>query len=120
MAEDWGRRQREARESWLPLDGYEVRMRCPDLIDIRRMERAGADIDESCVLQLVVDWRGVTEAMLAPGVGGEEPVKFTPGAWREWVGGRPDDFDAIASAFADQVRARYARRESIEGKSTSS
>jgi hypothetical protein len=84
------------------------------------MERAGADIDEACVLQLVVDWRGVTEAMLAPGVGGEELVKFAPGAWREWIGSRPSDFDALAKAFAEQVRARYARRESVEGKSPSS
>ena len=116
---DWGRRQQAAREKWVEVSFYEVKIRRPDHIELRRYERAGDDLDEAVVLRHVLDWRGITEAHLAPGVGGEDAVPFTAFAWREWIGGRPEDFGALAKVFVDEVLAHKARREAIEGKSAS-
>ncbi len=119
---DWARRQRAARERWVevPGRGYSVQIRVPDGIDIRRMERAGVDLDEGAVLGFVIDWRDVTEADVAPGVGGPEAVPFSPAAWREWIGSRDEDFAAISQAIADAIRERHERRAAIEGKSSGS
>lgn len=116
---DWGRRQQAAREKWISISFYEVKIRRPDHIELRRYERAGDDLDEAVVLRHVLDWRGITEAHLAPGVGGEDLVPFTTFAWREWVGSRPDDFKAVAEAIVEEFKAHNARREAVEGKSAS-
>lgn len=116
---DWAARQRKLREAWVTLGPYSVLARCPDMIDLRRFERDREDVDEACVLRFVVDWKGVTEELLHPGVGGADPVPFTPGAWREFVGGRPQDFETLSKHFADAMRARFKALVEIEGKSPS-
>lgn len=119
MAEDWARRQQAARERWVEVGGFGYKIRRPTELDIRRLLRDGDDVGEALALQFVVDWRRVTEADIAPGVGGEDAVPFSVPAYREWIADRIEDLQQLASAVWEDVRARREAKAGIAGKSPS-
>ena len=118
-AQDWGRRLQAAREKWVDVQGKRYKIRRPLDRDMRALFKAGADVGESLATDYVLDWEGVTEADLLPGVGGEDPVPFSRGAYLEWVGDRLDVLAEISNAIWTEYQARRAIKESVEGKSPS-
>jgi hypothetical protein len=119
-ATDWGRRQQAARERWIELDGYSVKVRRPTDLEMRRLLLGGEQVGEALALRWVIDWRGVTEQMVLPGVGGEDEVPFTPAAWEQFVGDRLADLGAVAQSLWNEFQARREERAALPGKSATS
>jgi hypothetical protein len=119
MAEDWARRQQAARERWVEVGGKRYRVRRPLELDVRRLLKGEQEVGEALALEFVVGWEGFTEADLVPGVGGEDAVEFSAGAYREWIGDRFADLTELARLIWDDFQARQAQRASIPGKSSS-
>ena len=116
---DWGRRLQAAREKWVEVQGKRYKIRRPLDREMRGLFKSGGDVGESLATDFVIDWAGVTEADLAPGVGGEHEVPFTRAAYLEWTGDRLAVFAEIASAIWTEYQAHRERMGDIEGKSPS-
>jgi hypothetical protein len=118
MAEDWARRQQAARERWVEVGGFSYKIRRPTELEFLRLLRDG-DAVEQLGIHCVVDWRRVTEADLAPGVGGEDAVPFSAPAYFEWISDRSEDLRDLANAVLGEVKARREAKAGIAGKSSS-
>jgi hypothetical protein len=114
------RRMRAARERWIDAAGARLKIRRPLPLELAAIhERGEAGVRAAIVAEFVIDWE-VIESELLPGVGGDEPVPFSVGAWREFVGGRLDVFGAALNAILGWYEEHRAATESVAGKSESS
>ncbi|MFM1991280.1 MAG: hypothetical protein RJA99_4237 [Pseudomonadota bacterium] len=114
------RRMRAARERWIDAAGVRVKIRRPLPLELAEIhERGEVGVRAAVVAAYVVDWE-VTEAQLLPGVGGDEAVPFSTGAWREFMAGRLDVFSAAANEILGWYEEHRKATEAIPGKSESS
>jgi hypothetical protein len=125
--EDMLRRQRAASREWLELDDEPRRravyVRRPHLVEGLGFHDSDGKVKLALVNQrlrdLVVDWRGFTEAdLLGSSIGSDALQDFDADVFAEWAGDQPELVMKIAM-HAIELWARYNKQRDGDAKNSS-
>jgi hypothetical protein len=113
------KRLREARMSWVELgDGLAVQIIRPAECDMglfRQLRTGqGADAARRLVTEFVVDWRGFSEELLFPGVGGSDALPFDREGWAEVVADRLQMGNKVLDGLVDAVNTYLESKREAE------
>lgn len=110
-----------ARRRWIEVPGHPawgLELQRPTDYDLSRIRGRGLASGVEIAVELckahVVGWRGITEADLVPGGGGETPA-FDPRTWAAFIEDRPDLWGSINDAIWAAVRERERELETLRG-----
>lgn len=101
---------RKARESVVPVGGFDFTIRRPTDMDMLEFNKAR---EPSGLVKFVVGWDKVKELDLIPG-GDGHPAPFDADACAEWLSDRADLFVPLVNAIVESFQAHKSRLEEAE------
>lgn len=106
-------RLRAARETWVEVDEFRLRLRRPTQAQVLEWEGLSA---HQFVARTVVGWEGVREIDVLPG-GMPTPLEFDAELCAEWIADNPRRLNRVMAALNDAVRQRQEELGLVEKKS---
>lgn len=102
---------RKARETMVPVGGFEFTIRRPTDLEAQRLRVA---VSPGELIPFVVGWDKVREMDVLPAGGDGKPLPFDAAVCFEWLADRPDLLGPLVTAIGEAYKAHTATLETVE------